>query len=155
MIEMDIRGIVLDPITNMPIVVLQSKETDDILSIWIGVFEANAISMKLENIHMPRPMTYDLMVNLIESLSADISYILINDLNDNTYYAEIILNKDGQEIRIDSRPSDAINLAIRKNVPIFVEERVLQEYKKDIQSEVDENELEEWIKSLKPEDFES
>lgn len=155
MIEMDIRGIVLDPITNMPIVVLQSKETDDILSIWIGVFEANAISMKLENIHMPRPMTYDLMVNLIESLSADISYILINDLNDNTYYAEIVLNKDGQEIRIDSRPSDAINLAIRKNVPIFVEERVLQEYKKDIQSEVDENELEEWIKSLKPEDFES
>ncbi|RMA93290.1 bifunctional nuclease family protein [Hydrogenothermus marinus] len=155
MIEMDIRGIVLDPITNMPIVVLQSKETDDILSIWIGVFEANAISMKLENIHMPRPMTYDLMVNLIENLSADISYILINDLNDNTYYAEIVLNKDGQEIRIDSRPSDAINLAIRKNVPIFVEERVLQEYKKDIQSEVDENELEEWIKSLKPEDFES
>lgn len=155
MIEMDIRGIVLDPITNMPIVVLQSKETDDVLSIWIGVFEANAISMKLENIHMPRPMTYDLMVNLIESLSADISYILINDLNDNTYYAEIVLNKDGQEIRIDSRPSDAINLAIRKNVPIFVEERVLQEYKKDIQSEVDENELEEWIKSLKPEDFES
>ena len=154
MIEMDVRGITLDPVTNMPIIVLQGKDTRDILSIWIGIFEANAISMQLEKVFMPRPMTHDLMANLIGSLGSEVSYILINDLKDNTYFAEIVINKNGEEIRIDSRPSDAINLALRTNCPIFVEEKVLYEYKNGFSSEVHEEDIKEWLQSIKPEDFE-
>lgn len=154
MIEMDVRGITLDPVTNMPIIVLQGKDSDDILSIWIGIFEANAISMKLENVFMPRPMTHDLMANLLDSLDAKVSHIVINDLQMNTYYAEIVLNKNGQEIRIDARPSDAINLALRTNSPIFVEEKVLYEYKNGFSSEINDEDLKEWLQSIKPEDFE-
>jgi len=154
MIEMDVRGITLDPVTNMPIIVLQGKDSDEILSIWIGIFEANAISMKLEKVFMPRPMTHDLMANLLDSLNAEVSHIVINDLQMNTYYAEIVLNKDGQEIRIDARPSDAINLALRTNSPIFVEEKVLYEYKNGLSSEINDEDLKEWLQSIKPEDFE-
>jgi len=154
MIEMDVRGITLDPVTNMPIIVLQGKDSDEILSIWIGIFEANAISMKLEKVFMPRPMTHDLMANLLDSLNAEVSHIVINDLQMNTYYAEIVLNKDGQEIRIDARPSDAINLALRTNSPIFVEEKVLCEYKNGLSSEINDEDLKDWLQSIKPEDFE-
>lgn len=154
MVEMDIRGITFDPITNTPIIVLQSKETDEILSIWIGIFEANAISMKLEKVFMPRPMTHDLMANIVRDLDGEISHIIINDLKMNTYYAEIVVNKNGKEIRIDSRPSDAINLALRTNAPIFVEEKVLKEYKNGFSEELDEDEIKEWLHSIKPDDFE-
>ncbi len=153
MIEMQLQGLTLDPITNMPVIVLKGKNCDDILSIWIGIFEANALSMKIENVYIPRPMTHDLLVNLIEDLDAKISRIIINDLKENTYYAVIQLEKDGNIFEIDSRPSDAINIALRANAPIFVEEKVLQKYKDGFNGKVDENDIKEWLQSLKPEDF--
>lgn len=153
MIEMRLQGITLDPVNNMPVVVLKSKEGDDILSIWIGIFEANAISMKLENVYVPRPMTHDLLKNLIENLGASVSKIVINDLRMNTYYAVIEIEKDGKIYEIDSRPSDAINIALRTNAPIFVEEKVLKIYKDGFNGKLDENEIKEWLQSIKPEDF--
>ena len=153
MIEMQLQGLTLDPITNMPVIVLKGKNCDDILSIWIGIFEANALSMKIENVYIPRPMTHDLLVNLIKDLDAKISRIIINDLKENTYYAVIQLEKDGNIFEIDSRPSDAINIALRANAPIFVEEKVLQKYKDGFNGKVDENDIKEWLQSIKPEDF--
>ena len=153
MIEMQLQGLTLDPITNMLVIVLKGKNCDDILSIWIGIFEANALSMKIENVYIPRPMTHDLLVNLIKDLDAKISRIIINDLKENTYYAVIQLEKDGNIFEIDSRPSDAINIALRANAPIFVEEKVLQKYKDGFNGKVDENDIKEWLQSIKPEDF--
>jgi len=153
MIEMQLQGLTLDPITNMPVIVLKGRNCDDILSIWIGNFEANALSMKIENVFIPRPMTHDLLVNLIENLEAHVSKIIINDLKENTYYAVIHIEKNGNIYEIDSRPSDAINIALRADAPIFVEEKVLQKYKNGFNGKVDENDIKEWLESLKPEDF--
>ena len=155
MVEMNVYGITLDPVSNMPIVILKGKESDDILSIWIGVFEANAISMKLDEVFIPRPMTHDLLVNMLESLNAKVEKVIINDLKMNTYYAIIQLDRDGQKLEIDGRPSDAINIAIRTDAPIFVNEKVLNEYKNGLQKDLDldEEEIREWIEALKPEDF--
>ncbi len=153
MIQMQVQGIALDPVTNMPVVVLKGIETDEVLSIWIGTFEANAIAMKLENVEMPRPMTHDLIKNLLENLNAKVEYIHINDLQSSTYYAEIVLNVNGQKVPIDSRPSDAINVAIRCNAPIFVSPHVIENAKADKNLDIDVDDLKEWLESIKPEDF--
>ncbi|NPA51449.1 MAG: bifunctional nuclease family protein [Aquificae bacterium] len=155
MIEVFVQGITLDPITNMPIVVLKSKEGKDILPIWIGVFEANAIAMELENVERPRPMTHDLIGSLLCNLGASVDYIVIHTLKDNTYYADIVLTINGEQIRIDSRPSDAINIALRSNAPIYVEEQVLKASLEDVEekTKMEEDEIKEWLESLKPEDF--
>ncbi|WP_457641671.1 bifunctional nuclease family protein [Persephonella sp.] len=153
MIEMCVQGITLDPVTNMPIVVLKGKNSEDILPIWIGVFEANAIAMQLEGVDRPRPMTHDLIKNLISSLSASVEYIHIHDLRANTYYAEISLLVNGKRIIVDSRPSDAINIALRCDVPIYVSEEVLKRSKIDNEVDVEEEELHDWLESIKPEDF--
>lgn len=154
MVEMEVQGITLDPISNVPVVILRGKETEDILTIWIGVFEANSIAMKLEQMVFPRPLTYELMVNIIESLSSTVENIKIHSLVDNTYYALITLRlPDGQLVEIDSRPSDAINIALRTNCPIYVSPEVLSVTKNGHREE-DIEDLKEWIESLRPEDFE-
>ena len=153
MIQMQVQGIALDPVTSMPVVVLKGIDNNEILSIWIGTFEANAIAMKLENVEMPRPMTHDLIKNLLDNLNAKVEYIHINDLQANTYYAEIVLNVNGQKIPIDSRPSDAINVAIRCNAPIFVSPHVIENAKTEKNLEVDIEDLKEWLETIKPEDF--
>ena len=156
MIEMNVQGITLDPVTNMPIVILRGKETDHVLPIWIGIFEANAIAMQLEGITRPRPMTHDLINSIINSLNGVVEYIYIHDLRDNTYYAEISIKTESTPLKIDARPSDAINIALRSGAPIFVSEEVLQKSQSD-ESKLDasEEEIKEWLESIKPEEFES
>lgn len=156
MIEVYVQGITLDPITNMPIVVLKSKTSNDVLPIWIGVFEANAMAMELECVERPRPMTHDLIKTLLSSLGAQVDYIVIHSLKENTYFADIVLTVDGNQLKIDARPSDAINIALRTKSPIFVEEEVLKsaEKKEEETAKIDEDDIKEWLESIKPEDFE-
>ncbi|MCX7737997.1 MAG: bifunctional nuclease family protein [Hydrogenothermaceae bacterium] len=154
MVEMEVQGITLDPLSNVPVVILRGKESDDILTVWIGVFEANSIAMKLECLTYPRPLTYELLVNIIENLSATVENIKIHSLIDNTYHAWITLRlSDGKSVEIDSRPSDAINVALRTGSPILVAEEVLSKAKQTEKEEISED-LRDWIESIKPEDFE-
>lgn len=152
---MIIKGLVIDPISKMPIVVLEDLNREYILPIWIGVFEANAIALKIENIPTPRPMTHDLISNFLESFGITIEKILVNDIKDNTFYAIIYCQYKNQIIPIDSRPSDAIALALRIKAPIFVREEVVkkaQSLKFDENLE-DSEKLKKWLENLKPEDF--
>jgi hypothetical protein len=152
---MKIKGLVVDPISKMPIVVLQDLETGRILPIWIGVFEANAIALKIENVHTPRPMTHDLLHNILSRLAVEVERITVNDIRNNTFYAAIHCRRDGLSLVIDSRPSDAIALALRTDAPIFVEEEVVlraQSLTLDTTPENPEN-LRKWLETLQPDDF--
>ena len=124
--EMKVAGITVDPFTNTPIVLLKDMEEKDVLPIWIGLLEASSIATALENIETPRPMTHDLVKNILDSLSVKVLKIEVNDLKDNTYYALIHLDVNKKRMVIDSRPSDAIAIALRTSAPIFVEESVIQ-----------------------------
>ena len=128
-IEMTIKGLMVDPITNSPIVILRDKEGQKVLPIWVGIFEANAIALQIENISTPRPMTHDLLRNVIQDLKASVQKIVVCDLQENTFYALIYLTLDGGTVAIDARPSDAIALALRTRAPIFVEDTVLDNAK--------------------------
>ena len=110
-IEMTIKGLMVDPITNMPIIILRDKDGQRVLPIWVGVFEANAIALQIENVTTPRPMTHDLLRNVIHDLKADILKIVVSDLKENTFYALIHLQVNGEPLAVDARPSDAIALA--------------------------------------------
>lgn len=152
---MTIKGLVVDPISKMPIVVLQDPQTDRVLPIWIGVFEANAIALKIENIPTPRPMTHDLLTNVLARLEIAVERITISDIRNNTFYAVIRFHKGGEDLSIDSRPSDAIALALRTNAPIYVEEDVVRRahcLPLDSSLESPEN-LRKWLETLAPEDF--
>ncbi len=124
--EMKVAGITVDPFTNTPIVLLKDAEEKDVLPIWIGLLEASSIATVLENIETPRPMTHDLVKNILDSLGVKVLKIEVNDLKDNTYYALIHIDVNKKRMVIDSRPSDAIAIALRTNAPIFVEESVIQ-----------------------------
>src|SRR3990172_6081227 len=128
-IEMSIKGLMVDPITNMPIVILRDKDGQKMLPIWVGIFEANAIALQIENIETPRPMTHDLLRNVIQDLKASVQKVVICDLQENTFYALIYLSLNGDTLAIDARPSDAIALALRTRAPIFVEETVIDNAK--------------------------
>jgi bifunctional DNase/RNase len=154
-IEMRIKGLVVDPISKMPIVVLEDIQSERMLPIWIGVFEANAIALKIENIATPRPMTHDLLKNFLDELDIKVEKIVVNDVRDNTFYALIYCRYMNQIITIDSRPSDAIALVLRTNAPIFVEESVVE---KAHSMKFDENledseKLKKWLENLQPGDF--
>ncbi len=154
-IEMKIKGLVVDPLSKMPIVVLEDLKSERILPIWIGVFEANAIALKIENIATPRPMTHDLLKTFLEKTGIDIQRIVVNDVRDNTFYAMIHCLHKGIPVIIDSRPSDAIALALRVEAPIFVEESVVSKahsLKFDENLE-DSEKLKKWLENLQPEDF--
>jgi len=154
-IEMTIKGLMVDPITNMPIVILRDKEGERVLSIWVGIFEANAIALQIENITTPRPMTHDLLRNVIHDLRASVQKIVVCDLQENTFYALIYLSLNGETVAIDARPSDAIALALRTRAPIFVEERVIDHAKTvDFSSgKTDADRLHKWLESLDPEEL--
>jgi len=156
MIEMVVHGVTLDPVSQMPIVVLKAKEDDEtILPIWIGAFEANGIAMRLQEVEPPRPMTYELMKSIITEMGGSIERIVINDLKDSTYYAEIHIQHGEDVLVIDSRPSDAINLALRFGAPIFVVEEVLEKSRVPEPEEDEEKQkLKEWLENIRPEDFE-
>ena len=154
-IEMTIKGLMVDPITNMPIVILRDKEGHKVLPIWVGIFEANAIALQFENVATPRPMTHDLLRNVIHDLKADIQKIVVSDLKENTFYALIYVTVAGESVAIDARPSDAIALALRTRAPIFVEESVIENAKSvDPSSDrADADRLHKWLESLDPEDL--
>ncbi len=152
-IEMTIKGLMVDPITNMPIIILRDKDGQRVLPIWVGVFEANAIALQMENVTTPRPMTHDLLKNVIADLKADIQKIVVSDLRENTFYALIYLVVNGEPVAIDARPSDAIALALRAQAPIFVEDRVIDHAKTvDFVPDKENSErLQKWLESLDPE----
>jgi len=161
-IEMTIKGLMVDPITNMPIIILRDKDGQRVLPIWVGVFEANAIALQIENVTTPRPMTHDLLKNVICDLKADIQKIVVSDLRENTFYAVIHLQLGSAEITVDSRPSDAIALALRVSAPIFVDEEVVAKAKNvEVAKEQelggsktdDQAKIKEWLDSIKPGDF--
>ena len=154
MIEMVVHGVTLDPVSQMPIVVLKAKDNEEVLlPIWIGIFEADSIVRQLQNIEPPRPMTYELTKSIIESVGAKLEKIIISDLRDSTYYAELHILQGNNIIVIDSRPSDAINLALRFEAPIFVEEEVLEKSKVPKPEDEEKEKLREWLENIKPEDF--
>jgi hypothetical protein len=144
---MKIEGLLFDPRSNMYILLLKEINGDDTLPIWIGRPEADSIALAIGKITTPRPLTHDLVKNLLDGMKVKVARIVVTDIIDNTYYAVIYIEKNGMEIPIDSRPSDAIAIAIRTNSPIFVEDSVIEFKKSD--------ELEEWLRNLKPEDFEN
>jgi bifunctional DNase/RNase len=155
LIEMTIKGLMVDPITNMPIVILKDKDGDRVLPIWVGIFEANAIALQIENIATPRPMTHDLLRNVINDLNGQVDRVVVCDLKDNTFYAIIHLTVRGERVAIDARPSDAIALALRTRSPILVEETVIDNAKTvDFSSErADTDRLQKWLESLDPDEL--
>jgi bifunctional DNase/RNase len=154
-IEMTIKGLMVDPITNTPIVILRDKDGQKVLPIWVGIFEANAIALQIENIATPRPMTHDLLKNVIHDLGASVQKIVICDLQESTFYALIYLTVRGEVVAIDARPSDAIALALRTRAPIFVEEAVVDNAKTaDFTTDkADAERLHKWLESLDPDDL--
>jgi bifunctional DNase/RNase len=154
-IEMSIKGLMVDPITNMPIVILRDRDGQRVLPIWVGIFEANAIALQIENVSTPRPMTHDLLRNVIHDLNAAVQKIVVCDLQENTFYALIYLTIGGGTVSIDARPSDAIALALRTRAPIYVEDAVIDHAKTvDFSTEkADADRLHKWLESLDPEDL--
>ena len=154
-IEMTIKGLMIDPITNMPIVILRDDEGHRILPIWVGVFEANAIALQIENVQTPRPMTHDLLKNVIQDLSAEVDRIVVTELKENTFYAVIHLRADGQAVVVDARPSDAIALALRSGAPIFVEDSVMASARsmESTKESMDVGRLQKWLENLSDEDL--
>ena len=153
-IEVQIRGLMLDPVTNMPIVVLKDLASDLVLPIWVGVFEANAIALELEKTTMPRPMTHDLLRNIARGLNAVVNRVVVSDLKDDTFYATIWMRHDGETVTIDARPSDAIALALRWDCPIFVDRKVLGRTRQTGATDVNVNEeqLRRWLENLNEDD---
>ena len=154
-IEMKIKGLVIDPISKMPIVVLEDPSGERILPIWIGTHEANAIALTIERITTPRPMTHDLLRNIFHGLAVSVDRVVVNDVRNNTFYAAIHCRHLDRELVIDSRPSDAIALALRMASPIFVEEDVVHRargLKLDESLEGSEK-LRKWLETLTPEEF--
>jgi uncharacterized protein len=154
-VEMKIRGLMMDPVTNMPIVILKDVNGGSVLPIWVGIYEANAIALEIEKVSTPRPMTHDLMKNLLMGLETHVHRVVVNELRDDTFYAVIWLERDGQVISIDSRPSDALALALRVDCPIYVEDDVLKSSKASntATDKVSSEELRKWLENLNDEDM--
>ena len=153
-VEMKIKGLMIDPVTNMPIIILKNSDGDTVLPIWVGIFEANAIAMQLEDVVSPRPMTHDLLKNVIEGLRANVAQVVITDLKDNTFFANIHLNQDGKEYTVDARPSDAMALALRASAPIYVSREVLDKSESGEDGESGQTErLRRWLETVDPEEL--
>ena len=154
--EMRIRGLMMDPITNVPIVILKDVTGDTILPIWVGGYEAHAIALEIEKVSTPRPMTHDLIKTLLTGLGAVVKKVVVSELKDDTFYAVIWLERDGELITIDSRPSDALAIALRLDCPIYVDETVLENSKRSasIAEKVTNNEeVRRWLENLGDEDL--
>ena len=154
-VEVKIKGLMIDPISNLPIVILKDPKSDAVLPIWVGIFEANAIALQIEKISTPRPMTHDLVRNLLETLRASLEKVVITELKESTFYALLHIRAGDVTLHIDCRPSDAIAIALRTAAPIFVEENVISQAKKvDMAKEAGESErLKKWLENLDPNDL--
>jgi bifunctional DNase/RNase len=154
-IEMKIRGLMMDPVTNMPIVILKDLAGTQVLPIWVGIYEANAIALEIEKVATPRPMTHDLIKNLLLGLETDVRKVVVSELKEDTFYAVIWLERNGELISIDSRPSDALALALRVDCPIYVEEEVLKSSKSaaSMAEKSGNEELKRWLEGLNDEDL--
>ena len=154
-VEMKIRGLMMDPMTNMPIVVLKDLTGDSVLPIWVGIYEANAIALEIEKVTTPRPMTHDLIKVLLMGLDTRMKKVVVSELKEDTFYALIWLERDGELISIDSRPSDALALALRHDCPIDVEDKVLQSSRSSasVSDKVNNEELRKWLENLNDEDL--
>lgn len=154
-VEMRIRGLLMDPVTNTPIVILKDANSDTVLPIWVGAYEANAIALEIEKVSTPRPMTHDLIKNVLTGLDTHVHKVVVTELKDDTFYAVIWMEREGRVISVDSRPSDALALALRVDCPIFVDEDVLKASNKarsmaDASSSED---LRKWLEGLNDEDL--
>lgn len=157
-IEFKIKGLMMDPLTNSPIVVLQDTTSDTLLPIWVGIFEANAIALQIEKVDTPRPMTHDLIKGLLNHLEARVTKIVVTELKDNTFYALIFLDVAGKVITVDSRPSDAIALALRTDSPIFVTDDVISKSASTSATtpsaeRSSPEEIRKWLENLNPDDL--
>jgi bifunctional DNase/RNase len=154
-VEMKIRGLMMDPVTNMPIVILKDVAGDSVLPIWVGIYEANAIALEIEKVTTPRPMTHDLLKNVLTGLDTLVHKVVVTELREDTFFAVIWLEREGRVISIDSRPSDALALALRVDCPIFVEDDVLKSSKlaSSVSDRVSSEELRKWLENLNDEDL--
>jgi uncharacterized protein len=154
-VEMTIRGLMMDPVSNMPIVILKDIGSDTVLPIWVGVYEANAIALEMEKVSTPRPMTHDLIKNVLTGLETQVHKVVVTELREDTFYAVIWLERSGEVISIDSRPSDALALALRVDCPIFVDDGVLKTSKQaaSLSDRVSADELRKWLEGLNDEDL--
>ena len=154
-VEMKIRGLMMDPVTNMPIVVLKDANGSAVLPIWVGVYEANAIALEIEKVQTPRPMTHDLLKNVLFGLNVQVQKVVVNELRDDTFYALIWVERNGERMSIDSRPSDALALALRVDCPIFVDELVLKNSKQaaNMSDRVTAEELRKYLEGLNDDDL--
>lgn len=155
-IEVRIRGLMMDPATNMPIVVLKDVGSDTVMPIWVGIFEANAIAIEIEKLSAPRPMTHDLIRNLIHHMNAELERVVITELKDDTFFAHLWLRQQNEPIVIDARPSDAIALALRADCPIYVSEEVMQTAKLNTAGPAEgptAEQLRGWLEGLNDEDM--
>ena len=148
-VEMQIRGLMMDPVTNMPIIVLKDVASDLVLPIWVGIFEANAIALELEKTATPRPMTHDLLRNLTRGLNAQVRKVVVSEIRDDTYYAVIWMEQGGETVTLDARPSDAIALALRWDCPIYVNRVVIETSKQASGNQaVNADEMRRWLENL-------
>jgi bifunctional DNase/RNase len=154
-LRVEIKGLMLDPASNVPIVILRDTQSQLFLPIWIGVFEANAIALRIEGVEPPRPMTHDLLRLVLEQLDATVEKIVISDLRESTFFAVIHLQHSGNLVTVDARPSDAIALALRANAPIFVLRSVLDKAQAtDLATQAtDEEKLKKWLEEISPEEL--
>jgi uncharacterized protein len=154
-VEMKIRGLTMDPVTQMPIVVLKDVNGNTVLPIWVGIFEANAIALEIEKVSTPRPMTHDLLKTVLMGLNTGVRKVVVSELKDDTFYALIWLEREGELISVDSRPSDALALALRLDCPIYVDDAVLKSSKltSTVNEKVQSDELRKWLENLNDEDL--
>src|SRR5437879_13186859 len=154
-VEMKIRGLMMDPVTNMPIVILKDVNGNTVLPIWVGVYEANAIALEIEKVATPRPMTHDLIKSLLLGLSSCLRKVVVSELKDDTFYAVIWVDRGGELISVDSRPSAALALALRLDCPLFVEDTVLKSSKLSttVSDKANNEELRRWLQGLTDEDL--
>jgi bifunctional DNase/RNase len=154
-IEMKIRGLMMDPLSNSPIVVLKDVSGEGVLPIWVGIYEANAIALEIEKVATPRPMTHDLIKNVLTGLDARVHKVVVNELRDDTFFAVIWMEREGRVISVDSRPSDALALALRVDCPIYVEEGVLKNSKlaAAVSDKSSSEEMRKWLEGLNDDDL--
>lgn len=153
-VEVRIRGLMMDPVTNMPMIVLKDVNGDGVLPIWVGIFEANAIALEIEKSATPRPMTHDLLRNTLRAFEASVTRVVVSELRDDTFFAVIWLERNGETLTLDSRPSDALALAMRADCPIFVARKVMdsaRDAKKG--KDVNQEELRRWLEGLGDDDM--
>jgi bifunctional DNase/RNase len=154
-VEMKIRGLMMDPVTQMPIVILKDVGGNTILPIWVGIYEANAIALEIEKVTTPRPLTHDLIKTLLLGMETSLRKVVVSELRDDTFYAVIWLEREGKLMTIDSRPSDALALALRLDCPIYVDDQVLQSSKANASAseKATSDELKRWLENLGDEDL--